>query len=91
MFVFLFNKIVCVLKERAGKPLFMLFCAIKQQIDKGPVDAITSEARYSLSEDKLIRQQVDYRGLVSNNNNNNNNVSRDFSVFRHDVLFAHNV
>ncbi|KTF86713.1 hypothetical protein cypCar_00010037 [Cyprinus carpio] len=28
-------------------------------------DAITGEARYSLSEDKLIRQQIDYKQLVS--------------------------
>lgn len=43
----------------------MLYCAIKQQMEKGPIDAITGEARYSLSEDKLIRQQIDYKTLVS--------------------------
>jgi len=42
----------------------MLFRAMKQQVDKGPVDMITGEARYSLSEDKLIRQQIEYRQLV---------------------------
>ncbi|CAB1336004.1 unnamed protein product [Coregonus sp. 'balchen'] len=47
-----------------GEPLFMLFCAIKQQMEKGPIDAITGEARYSLSEDKLIRQQIDYKQLT---------------------------
>ena len=52
------------LQECAGEPLFMLFRAIKQQVDKGPVDVITSEAKYSLSEDKLIRQQIDYRVMV---------------------------
>lgn len=52
-------------KECAGEPLFMLFCAIKQQMEKGPIDAITGEARYSLSEDKLIRQQIEYKTLVS--------------------------
>ena len=52
-------------QECAGEPLFMLFRAIKQQIDKGPVDMMTGEARYSLSEDKLIRQQIEYRQLVS--------------------------
>lgn len=45
----------------------MLYCAIKQQMEKGPIDAITGEARYSLSEDKLIRQQIDYKTLVSKN------------------------
>uniref|UniRef100_A0A8C1PLE0 Plexin-A3 n=1 Tax=Cyprinus carpio TaxID=7962 RepID=A0A8C1PLE0_CYPCA len=48
----------------AGEPLFMLYCAIKQQMEKGPIDAITGEARYSLSEDKLIRQQIDYKQLT---------------------------
>lgn len=43
----------------------MLYCAMKQQMEKGPIDAITGEARYSLSEDKLIRQQIDYKTLVS--------------------------
>lgn len=42
----------------------MLYQAIKQQVSKGPVDAFTNEARYSLSEDKLIRQQLDYKPMV---------------------------
>ncbi|XP_059158029.1 plexin-A2-like [Physella acuta] len=52
------------LKECAGEPLFMLYGAIKQQVSKGPVDAVTSEARYSLSEDKLIRQHINYKPMV---------------------------
>lgn len=48
----------------AGTPLYILFLSIKQQIYKGPVDAITCEARYSLSEDKLIRQSIDYDPIV---------------------------
>uniref|UniRef100_A0A670KIJ4 Plexin-A2 n=1 Tax=Podarcis muralis TaxID=64176 RepID=A0A670KIJ4_PODMU len=59
-FTFLLHRF---LKECAGEPLFMLFCAIKQQMEKGPIDSITGEARYSLSEDKLIRQQIDYKTL----------------------------
>uniref|UniRef100_A0A7N8WZ62 Plexin A3 n=1 Tax=Mastacembelus armatus TaxID=205130 RepID=A0A7N8WZ62_9TELE len=55
---------VSVCQECAGEPLFMLYCAIKQQMEKGPIDAITGEARYSLSEDKLIRQQIDYKQLT---------------------------
>ena len=39
----------------------MLFKAVKQQVEKGPVDAVTGEARYSLSEDKLLRQAVDFK------------------------------
>ena len=42
----------------------MLFQAIKQQTSKGPVDSVTGEARYSLSEDKLIRQQIQYKSMV---------------------------
>lgn len=60
-FTFLLYKF---LRECAGEPLYMLFRAIKQQVNKGPVDAITSEARYSLSEEKLIRQSIDYRAMT---------------------------
>ncbi|KAJ3603142.1 hypothetical protein NHX12_030885 [Muraenolepis orangiensis] len=60
-FAFLLHKF---LKECAGEPLFMLFCAIKQQMEKGPIDSVTGEARYSLSEDKLIRQQIEYKTLT---------------------------
>lgn len=52
------------IKECTGTPLYILFLSLKQQIYKGPVDAITSEARYSLSEDKLIRQSIDYDTIV---------------------------
>ncbi|XP_053530080.1 plexin-A2 [Ictalurus punctatus] len=60
-FAFLLHKF---LKECVSEPLFMLHCAIKQQMEKGPIDAVTGEARYSLSEDKLIRQQIDYKTLT---------------------------
>jgi len=52
------------LKESAGEPMFLLFRAIKQQIEKGPVDALSSEAKYSLSEDKLIRQHINFKVMV---------------------------
>jgi plexin A len=51
------------IRDCAGTPLYILFLSIKQQIYKGPVDAITCEARYSLSEDKLIRQAIDYESM----------------------------
>ncbi|KAL3853675.1 hypothetical protein ACJMK2_017198 [Sinanodonta woodiana] len=60
-FTFLLYKF---LRECAGEPLFMLYQAMKQQVGKGPVDTITSEARYSLSEDKLIRQQVEFKPMT---------------------------
>ncbi|XP_074605238.1 plexin A [Brevipalpus obovatus] len=60
-FTFLLYKF---LRECAGEPLYLLFRAIKQQVDKGPVDWMTSEARYSLSEEKLIRQSIEYKPLT---------------------------
>lgn len=46
------------LKEYAGSSLFLLFKAIKHQIEKGLVDAVTHDARYSLSEERLLRENV---------------------------------
>ncbi|OAD59453.1 Plexin-A4 [Eufriesea mexicana] len=60
-FTFLLYKFM---RECAGEPLYVLFRAVKQQVDKGPVDAITSEARYSLSEEKLIRQSIDFKPMT---------------------------
>ncbi|ODM99641.1 Plexin-B [Orchesella cincta] len=48
------------LKDQVGPSLFLLFKAIKYQIEKGPVDAITHDARYSLSEERLLREPMDY-------------------------------
>jgi len=45
------------MKDYAGSSLFVLFKAIKFQIEKGPVDFLTHDARYSLSEDRLLREQ----------------------------------
>uniref|UniRef100_A0A8C7ZHD7 Plexin A2 n=1 Tax=Oryzias sinensis TaxID=183150 RepID=A0A8C7ZHD7_9TELE len=76
-FAFLLHKF---LKECAGEPLFMLFCAIKQQMEKGPIDAVTGEARYSLSEDKLIRQQIEYKTLTLSCVNPDNENSPEIPV-----------
>ncbi len=43
-------------EKEVGPPLFVLCRAIKCQVEKGPVDAVTHEARYSLSESELLRQ-----------------------------------
>ncbi|KAI2798414.1 hypothetical protein BLOT_012695 [Blomia tropicalis] len=64
-FTFLLYKF---LKECAGEPLYLLYFAIKHQVEKGPVDEYTYEARYSLSEEKLIRQQIDYKSMTVNVN-----------------------
>ncbi|XP_014222817.2 plexin-B isoform X2 [Trichogramma pretiosum] len=52
------------LKDYAGSSLFLLYKAIKHQIEKGPVDAFSHDARYSLSEERLLREQIDHQ-LVS--------------------------
>ncbi|CAF1076683.1 unnamed protein product [Rotaria sp. Silwood1] len=52
------------IKERIGSPLYILFQSIKQQIHKGPIDYFTNESRYSLSEDKLLRQHIDYQSMI---------------------------
>lgn len=49
----------------AGRTLFMLFKALKHQTEKGPVDAVTAEAKNTLSEDRLLREKVDPITLVS--------------------------
>ncbi|KAL1449698.1 hypothetical protein WDU94_002181 [Cyamophila willieti] len=59
------------LYECAGKPLYMLFLAIKQQVNKGPIDVFTGEARYSLSEDKMIRHVFDYKPMTLKVRHNN--------------------
>jgi len=47
-----------------GKALFLLYHAVKRQTEKGPVDVVTAESRYCLSEDRLLRDKVDYTALV---------------------------
>uniref|UniRef100_A0A7N6A9K9 Plexin-B1 n=1 Tax=Anabas testudineus TaxID=64144 RepID=A0A7N6A9K9_ANATE len=41
------------LRDSAGEPLYMLFRAIKHQVDKGPVDAVTGKAKYTLNDNRL--------------------------------------
>lgn len=48
------------INEVAGSSLFLLFNAIKHQIEKGPVDYVTHDSRYSLSEERLLREQIDF-------------------------------
>ncbi|KAK6025971.1 plexin cytoplasmic region [Ostertagia ostertagi] len=52
------------LRNYAGKRLYDLYWGIKQQMEKGPQDAITLEARYSLSEEKLLRATFEYKELT---------------------------
>lgn len=42
----------------------MLFRGIKHQVDKGPVDSVTGKAKYTLNDNRLLREDVEYRPLV---------------------------
>ena len=52
------------MQDSAGESLYMLFRAIKHQVDKGPVDAVTGKAKYTLNDNRLLREDVEYKTLV---------------------------
>uniref|UniRef100_A0A8C5CRQ6 Sema domain-containing protein n=1 Tax=Gadus morhua TaxID=8049 RepID=A0A8C5CRQ6_GADMO len=54
------------LRESAGESFYMLFRAIKHQVDKGPVDAVSGKAKYTLNDNRLLREDVEYRTLTLN-------------------------
>uniref|UniRef100_A0A8B9TEV5 Plexin-B1 n=1 Tax=Anas platyrhynchos TaxID=8839 RepID=A0A8B9TEV5_ANAPL len=53
------------LPDSVGEPLYMLFRGIKHQVDKGPVDWVTGKAKYTLNDNRLLREDLEYRTLVS--------------------------
>lgn len=55
----------CAPQETVGEPFFLLLCAIKQQINKGSIDAITGKARYTLNEEWLLRENIEAKPRVS--------------------------
>lgn len=54
------------MKSDLGQNLYLLYKALKYQIEKGPIDAINGNARYSLNEQKLLREPIDAATLVRN-------------------------
>uniref|UniRef100_A0A8C7UBM8 Plexin cytoplasmic RasGAP domain-containing protein n=1 Tax=Oncorhynchus mykiss TaxID=8022 RepID=A0A8C7UBM8_ONCMY len=52
------------LRESVGQPLFLLVCALTQQMSKGPVDSVTEKALYTLNEDWLLWQAQDFSPMV---------------------------
>uniref|UniRef100_A0A8C5M0F4 Plexin B2 n=1 Tax=Leptobrachium leishanense TaxID=445787 RepID=A0A8C5M0F4_9ANUR len=54
------------LKDTAGEPLYKLFKAIKHQVEKGPVDAVQSKAKYTLNDTGLLGDDVEYSQLTVN-------------------------
>ncbi|XP_014394462.1 PREDICTED: plexin-B1, partial [Myotis brandtii] len=53
-------------QDAVGEPLYMLFRGIKHQVDKGPVDSVTGKAKYTLNDNRLLREDVEYRPLTLN-------------------------
>ncbi|VDK61509.1 unnamed protein product [Onchocerca ochengi] len=53
------------LKDGPGQSMYLLYKALKYQIERGPVDAITGDARYSLNEAKLLRRPLNVTSMTS--------------------------
>jgi len=79
------------LRSKSGRSLFMLFSALKHQIEKGPVDQCSNEARYSLSEDALLKENIDYQqievqllsdGLIDSFNLLEHNQNKNFQTIK---------
>ncbi|KAG8127874.1 hypothetical protein E2320_014792, partial [Naja naja] len=51
-------------RDSVGEPLYMLFRGIKHQVDKGPVDWVTGKAKYTLNDNRLLREDLEYRTLT---------------------------
>lgn len=43
----------------------MLYRAIKYQVDKGPVDAVTGKAKRTLNDSHLLREDIEYCSVVT--------------------------
>ncbi|XP_073669055.1 plexin-B1 isoform X3 [Paramisgurnus dabryanus] len=54
------------LRDTAGESFYMMFRAIKHQVDKGPVDAVSGKAKYTLNDNRLLREDVDYHTVTLN-------------------------
>ncbi|XP_070558807.1 plexin-A4-like [Ptychodera flava] len=54
------------LKDTAASPIFLLYRALKHQIEKGPVDSVTGLAKYSLTDDLLLTERLDESALNVN-------------------------
>lgn len=52
------------LKDVAGEPLYMLYRAIKYQVDKGPVDTVTGKAKRTLNDSHLLREDIEYCAMT---------------------------
>ncbi|XP_069830354.1 plexin-C1 [Dendropsophus ebraccatus] len=54
------------LREYVGEPLYNLVYTLNQRIHKGPIDAVTSKALYTLNEDWLLWQITEFNSVELN-------------------------
>ncbi|XP_068793467.1 plexin-C1 [Struthio camelus] len=54
------------LRETIGEPFYSLVTTLNQRINKGPVDAITCKALYTLNEDWLLWQVSEFKAVTVN-------------------------
>ncbi|KFO75430.1 Plexin-C1, partial [Cuculus canorus] len=54
------------LRETIGEPFYLLVTTLNQRINKGPVDAITCKALYTLNEDWLLWQVSEFKTVTMN-------------------------
>jgi plexin A len=54
----------CLRQNSAGRSLFRLYQAVKRQTEKGPIDAVSGEARYCMTEDRLLKEKVEHTVLT---------------------------
>lgn len=45
-----------VFQEHTGSPLYLLYIATLKTVQSGPIDAVTGDAKYTLSEEKLLKK-----------------------------------
>ncbi|XP_052781261.1 plexin-B-like isoform X2 [Mya arenaria] len=50
------------LKDHTGSLLYLLYIATRKTMEAGPIDALTNDAKYTLSEEKLLRK---YQGSAT--------------------------
>ncbi|XP_053377531.1 plexin-B-like isoform X2 [Mercenaria mercenaria] len=43
-------------KSHSGSPLYLLYMATQKTMESGPIDAVTGDAKYTLSEEKLLKK-----------------------------------
>ncbi|OZC09893.1 hypothetical protein X798_02999 [Onchocerca flexuosa] len=52
------------LKDGPGQSMYLLYKALKYQIERGPVDAITGDAQYSLNDSRLLRRPFNVTSMI---------------------------